>query len=244
MIYQVGEGSGVYCIEGAGPRCYFIARPEPMLVDTGAPGHYETVIRALAQIGVQPIHIKKIVLTHHHFGHVGGLYVLKRRSGALVYAHSSDISYISGRIRRRAVRSPMERAFQSAVSFARFADVTPVAVDRRLEDDMEINGWRVVHTPGHTPGHICLLRGDMLISGDLLQYSGGVFREMPPSTIADLPTSRNSIIRVAEFDIEAILPGHNAPYIMAARRKVRELALRLWEERRRATRPAQKPDEK
>jgi glyoxylase-like metal-dependent hydrolase (beta-lactamase superfamily II) len=226
MIYEIGKGTGVYCIEGAGARAYFVARPEPMLVDTGSPGHAEMLLRDLAHIGVQAIHLKKIVLTHHHSGHVGGLAFIKRKSGAPVFAHGGDVPYIAGHVKRRAPRRPVERVFQSAVSWVGFADPAPVAVERRVEDADLINGWRVIHTPGHTPGHICLLRGEMLISGDLLLASAGGFREMPLTSIADLSTARNSIRRVASLSFNAILPGHNPPHVFDASTRVQELVAR------------------
>lgn len=226
MIYQVGADTGVYCIEGAGARVYFIARPEPMLVDAGAPGHAETIFRALAQVGVQPIHLKKIILTHHHLGHVGSLGALKRRSGAIALAHYADAPYITGKRPRRQPRHPVERVFQSAVGLVALPDA-PVDVEWRLDDGAEINGWRVLHTPGHTPGHICLWRGEMLISGDLLLATAGAFRELPHSSITDVVTSRVSIRRAAELPFTAILPGHNPPYVFNARTKVQELTARL-----------------
>jgi len=85
MIYEIGKGTGLYCSEGAGARVYYIARPEPMLVDTGAPGRGEALLRDLASISVQPIQIRKIILTHHHLGQYGCAVDLKttlRRIGA------------------------------------------------------------------------------------------------------------------------------------------------------------------
>lgn len=227
MIYEIGSGTGVYCIEGAGARVYYVARPEPMLVDTGSPGHVDLILRDLAHIGVQAFHLKKLVVTHHHIGHVGNLAVIKRRSGARVYAHIADAPFIDGRLKRRAARSPVERVFHSAVTKVGFAEIQTVDVDRRLEDEEEINGWRVIHTPGHTPGHMCLLRGGILISGDLLLASAGAFREMPLSSIGEVAASRASIGKVAELEFAAILPGHDPPHVVGAGEKVKDLAARL-----------------
>jgi glyoxylase-like metal-dependent hydrolase (beta-lactamase superfamily II) len=227
MIYEIGGGTGVFCIEGAGARVYFITRPEPMLVDTGSPGHAELIVRDLAHIGVQAIHLKKIVLTHHHVGHVGNLADLKRRSGARVCAHVGDAPFIEGKLKRRAARSPVERVFHSAITRVTPADPQMVEVERRVEGEEELSGWRVIHTPGHTPGHICLLRGEILISGDLLQASAGAFREMPLASITDVAASRESIGQVARLEFGAILPGHDPPHVVGACAKVKELAARL-----------------
>jgi glyoxylase-like metal-dependent hydrolase (beta-lactamase superfamily II) len=227
MIYEIGKGTGMFCIEGTGARAYFVARPEPMLVDTGSPGHAHEILRDLAHIGVQPIHLKKIILTHHHAAHVGGAAALKRQSGAKVCAHGADVPYIAGRVKRRAPRRPVDRVFHSAVALVGFAEPLPVEVERRLDEGDEINGWRVIHTPGHTPGHICLLRGDVLISGDLLLASAGGFREMPFASITDIAASRASIRRVAALTFNAILPAHNPPHVANAGVRVQELAARL-----------------
>ena len=104
MIYEIDKGAGVFCSEGAGCRVYFIACPEPMLIDTGAPGRGENILRDLASIGVQPIQVRKIILTHHHIGHSGGLWLLKRRTGAHALAHQADAPYLTGRRSRRAAR--------------------------------------------------------------------------------------------------------------------------------------------
>ncbi len=228
MIYEIGSGTGIYCIEGAGiARAYFVARPEPMLIDTGGPGHAENLLRDLAHIGIQPINLKKIILTHHHAGPVGGVAEIKRRSGARVFAHSLDIPFIAGKVKRRAPRRPVERVFQTAVSWIGAGDPPPTQVDRPLEEGDVIGGWRVIHTPGHTPGHICLLRGGILISGDLLLASAGAFREMPTGSITDVATSRASIIKAAQLDFSTILPGHNPPHIANACRRVQALAASL-----------------
>ena len=227
MIYEIGSGSGIYCIEGAGARVYYIARPEPMLVDAGAPGRAEAILRDLAQIGVQPIHIKKILLTHHHLGHVGGLGEIKRRSGAMALAHYADAPYIAGKRPRRLPRRARERVFHNAVTRVGLDGAPGVQIDRPLDDSDEVNGWRVIHTPGHTAGHICLLHERVLISGDLVEASAGGFREAPLETITDLETCRASIRRVAALEFSAILPAHNPPYVLNASKKVRELAARL-----------------
>ena len=227
MIYEIDKGAGIFCSEGAGCRVYFIARPEPMLIDTGAQGRGEAILRDLASIGVQPIHIRKIILTHHHVGHTGGLWVLKRRTGAYAMAHKADVPYITGKRPRRATRRSVERAFHSAFAKIGFGDAMAVSLERALDDGDEINGWRVIHTPGQTPGHICLHKRDVLISGDLLSANAGDFRIAPAATILDPVAYERSLRTVAKLDFEIILPAHNAPYVVDAGKKVRALVANL-----------------
>ena len=90
--------------------------------------------------------VKAIVLTHRHPDHWASIDLLKERTGAPVYCHDAD-------------REP-------------HAD----KVDRTLSDGEELalgaTRLRVIHTPGHTPGSICLLTGRHLIAGDTL-FPGG-----------------------------------------------------------------------
>lgn len=228
MIYPVGEESGIFCIEGGGPaRVYFVQAPEPLLIDAGAVGQSETIFRSLASLGVRPLDIKKIIITHHHADHAGGLWELHKRSGAKLYAHINDADFIRGRKPRRAPRRGLTKMYHNAVSLIGPSEPRPVALDGKLRDGDEIAGLRVIHTPGHTPGHICLLRGPVLFSGDLLEATAGGFSETPHALTSDLPTSRKSIRMIAKLEFTAILSGHRPPYVIDANNKVRELAEKL-----------------
>jgi glyoxylase-like metal-dependent hydrolase (beta-lactamase superfamily II) len=223
MIYEIGKGTGIYCSEGAGCRVYYIARPEPMLVDTGAVGRATALLRDLASIGVQPINVRKIILTHHHLGHTGALWELKRRSGAMALAHKADAQYITGKRARRETRRGVERVFHSAMVRVGFGDAMLVAIERTIDDGEDINGWRVIHTPGHTPGHICLHRRDVLISGDMIMASAGGFQPAPAQTNVDPVAYRASLKTLAQLEFEMILPAHNPPYVVDAGTRVREM---------------------
>lgn len=225
MIYQVGEKSGVYCIEDAGnARVYFVGAPEFALIDAGMPGKADRILSGLAHIGVQPLQVKRIILTHHHYDHVGSLWELKRRTGAQVIAHFRDADYIAGKRPRRPPRQFSGRLMYSLLSLFGSKNATGVDVDRRVQDGDQIGGFTVIHTPGHTPGHICLLRAGYLFSGDLLQASAGEFHEMPRIFTADVPTSRMSIRRVAELKFDVILPAHAPPHVFGANARMQALA--------------------
>jgi hydroxyacylglutathione hydrolase len=227
MIYQVGEKTGVYCIEDAGPaRVYYVA-PENTLIDAGMPGTTDKIISALAQIGVQALQVKRIVLTHHHIDHVGSLWELKRRTGAQVIAHVSDADYISGKRLRRPPRQFTARILHSLMGLLRPRNLQGVDVERRVSDGDRIGEMTVLHTPGHTPGHICLLRDGYLFSGDLLQASAGEFRETPHIFTTDVPTARSSIRAIARLDFAVILSSHNPPRVFGAVDRVRALANEL-----------------
>ena len=227
MIYEVGDKTGVFCIEDAGPaRLYYVA-PENTLIDAGMPGKTDKIISALALIGVQALQVKRIVLTHHHIDHVGSLWELKRRTGAQVIAHAYDADYISGKRLRRPPRQFTARMLHSLMGLVRPRNPQGVDVERRVNDGDRIGEMTILHTPGHTPGHICILRDDYLFSGDLLQASAGEFCETPHIFTTDVPTSRASIRAIARMDFSVILSSHNPPRVFGAAERVRTLANQL-----------------
>ncbi len=227
MIYEVGTKSGVYCIEnGSDARVYYVAA-ERTLIDAGTPGKCDRILSSLAQIGVQPLHVKRIVLTHHHWDHVGSLWELKKRTGAEVFAHMRDTDYITGKRQRRPPRGALGRMAYAMFGALGARSVQGVDVDHRLNDGDHIGKFLVVHTPGHTPGHICLLREGYLFCGDLMQPTAGEFRETPHIFTTDVPTSRASIRRVAELDFQFVLASHSPPHVFGSIEKMREFATRL-----------------
>ena len=125
-------GNNAYLIQDSESRA-------TLIVD--APAESEQVLEALGDDDAE-----RIVVTHRHQDHWGGIDVLKAGTGAQVLTHADD-------------REPYA-----------------AQVDGTLADgeELAVGGLRVrvIHTPGHTPGSICLLVNDRLISGDTL-FPGG-----------------------------------------------------------------------
>lgn len=227
MIFEVGDHSGIYCIDNAGPARVYYVSGEYSLVDAGIPGSVDKILSGLAQIGVSPLQIKRLMITHHHADHVGSLFELKKRTGAQVVAHMLDAEYINGRRARRAPRGVMGKLMFGAMVLAGANRLPSVDVDHPVEDGDQVGGFQIIHTPGHTPGHICLLYDKYLFSGDLLQAMPGEFEETPHLFTSDLDLSRTSIGKVAQFDFESLLSAHRPPYAFGAAEKLRGLAAKL-----------------
>lgn len=128
-----------------------------------------------------------LVATHHHPDHVGGLEVLRRELGVPLWAH----------------RATRERI--------------GVPVDRELEDDdtLVLDGprperWRVLHTPGHAPGHVCLFeeRSRAVVVGDMVASVGTIL--IAPGD-GDMGVYLAQLERLAALDASVALPAHGDP---------------------------------
>jgi len=227
---ELFPNTGIHLLGGSwrSAQTFLVAEPEPTLIDAARPGQAAKVLRELASIGIRPRDLKRIILTHHHWDHAGSAAELKRLTGAEVAAHAGDVAYIDGTRPRR----PMPRGFPNSLVWTLFrmmgaANVETVPVDRLLADDEDISGLRVIHTPGHTPGHICLMRDNILFSGDLVRASLPDFGETPHMFTRDLAESRRSIKKVAALDFAVVLSSHMPPVMNGGAEKMRELARRL-----------------
>jgi glyoxylase-like metal-dependent hydrolase (beta-lactamase superfamily II) len=103
-----------------------------------------------------------------------------------------------------------------------------IAVDRTLRDGDRLDrGLRVIHTPGHTPGHIAVLDESrrVLFAADAFMNVLGFRLPMGGST-HNMAQARRSVAALSRLDFEHALPGHGAPILSRAAEK-----LRLWVER-------------
>ncbi len=140
------------------------------LVDCGLKRAPRRIVEALAGIGKRPSDVTRIVLTHAHFDHAGGAREMTSRTGRDgVDVHADDAEFIRTGHSAPAPPTTAGRLFSRGPA----ATFTSVDVARELHDGDVLpvaGGLRVVHTPGHTPGHISLIHADsgVLITGDAI----------------------------------------------------------------------------
>lgn len=156
-------------------NAYFIEIPHDgwVLVDSGLP-KAANVVRAKAEerfgIGAKP---KAIILTHGHFDHAGSARELAEGWNVPIYAHKLEIPYLS----KQSDYPPHDPTIGGAI--AQMSRLFPhKALDlgphlHALPDGKEVEldelpGWKIMHTPGHSPGHVSLFRADdrTLVAGD------------------------------------------------------------------------------
>lgn len=179
--------------------------PRPLLVDSGF-GHDAPSTEAwLRSLGVEPGEVALVVNTHYHADHVGGNHDFQAGHGVPVAAHARDAALLNAR--------------HPEACAARWLDqpVRPYEVDRALVDGdlLDAGGPEllVLHTPGHTLGHIALFEPEerVLLVGDLV-HDGDVGWLSPyREGVASIALALESLERVAGLGARLAVSGHGPP---------------------------------
>jgi len=211
--------------------CLLVDGGRVTVVDAGLPGSAPAILTELRHAGIEPDAVRRVIVTHHHIDHVGGLADLVAATGAEVWAHADDAPTIEGAVARPAVPPerlaamlaavPAEQREAAAKRLGGMREVTPVPVDLRLVGGEELDvlgGVRLVHSPGHTAGHLCLFLPalSLLIAGDLMRLEGGAIRESPTGYAANAGQALESARRVAGLGFEAFVGYHGGFVVSGA----------------------------
>lgn len=150
--------NNVYALKSTkGSYAYIILGKETILVDTGQMWEGKMILKELKSMNIKLEDIKHIVLTHHDIDHVGNAAMLQKLTGARLWASSEDIQYIKGNKNRPGIK----RVFSFIFRAKKPENIYEYNQEGKIED------IQVIPTPGHTPGHVCILYKDILFAGDL-----------------------------------------------------------------------------
>jgi glyoxylase-like metal-dependent hydrolase (beta-lactamase superfamily II) len=202
-----------------------------VLLDTGwnADASWEALVAGLGSIGAGPRDVRGVLVTHMHFDHAGLAGRLRSASGAWIAMHPADHELLASVAQRDpanlisrevaflcrlgAEAAEATEAIGTSDGYKSFVQTALPDIELTDGDIADVPGWRLraVHTPGHTPGHLCFVDelAQRFFSGDhvlpritpnisLLAHGG-----RPP--LADYLVS---LAKVRDLDVDEVFPAH------------------------------------
>ncbi len=183
-----------------------------VLVDVGFPGQADAIDAHLADANLGLDDVIAVAVTHQDGDHVAGLRDVVDRTDATVYAHRETAPYLDGR------EDPIKGGDDR---------YPPVDVDVQVVDGVGFRTaageMRVVHTPGHAPGHVSLhFPGErLLVAGDALTAEDGLAGPKPEFT-PDLDRATESVGHLADLDVDRVLCYHGG-FVEAGSDRIAEI---------------------
>jgi len=187
-----------------------------VLIDTGCSGQMEDLRKAMEDVGVSFNQLKVVILTHQDIDHIGSLPEILQNCGShiKIYAHKLDKPYIQGDL-------PL-------LKDGHIENPPKGKVDETLKDGQELpycGGIRVIHTPGHTPGHISLYlkQSKTLVAGDSMYSVNGILGGIHVPTTLDIEVAQQSLKKYVDLDIESVICYHGGLCTVDIKEQIQKL---------------------
>ncbi|WP_339315686.1 MBL fold metallo-hydrolase [Paenibacillus sp. FSL R10-2734] len=213
-----------------------------VLVDTGFPGILPKFKEALKEANVPWERLRNVIITHQDLDHIGSLPALlsEENLDLTVLAHEIEKPYIEGELMllkhtpealaaAEAMIPPhvpeeWRRAFLSVLSHP-----PKGRVDEILKDGEQLplaGGITIIHTPGHSPGHLSLYHHNSrtLIAADALTVKDGELHGPAPSATPDMKQALSSLSKFSEYEIDTVICYHGGIYRGEANKRIAEIA--------------------
>lgn len=205
--------------------------PEVAVIDSGwRHFHNRPVLDYLRRLGYGPDAVQRLIATHWHPDHIGGMAGLQRATGATAAAHRLEADAIAGRT-GQVIPNPIDPRWLRPLLTPLLTPLTPphFPVSTLLDDGDTLpllGGARVIHTPGHTPGSVSLhfpTEGVLLV-GDAIQRVGARLTLPSRWFSSDMAAAKASVRKLAELDFDTICFSHFQPMRQGAPAALRSLA--------------------
>jgi len=204
--FQISENifivGGPDITDGRDGCIYLISLGELILVDTGAGWSVEKIINNIKELGFDCNNLTKILLTHCHIDHIGGAPEIKKRFGSRLYIHKLDAP-------------PLENGdpiLTAANWYQTSFPPTPVDVKFDLpEEILTIGEQKIVclHTPGHTPGSICIYLDK---NDKRVLFAQDLHGPILPEFGSNLDDWDRSTKKLLDLDADILCEGHFGIY--------------------------------
>lgn len=195
-IFQVGGDGFTSPEDGA---VYLISvRNHSMLVDAGCGRSTEKLFRNIREIGLKFSDIERLLITHCHYDHTGGIQAVREKTHCMVVMHEMDAVFL-------------EEGNDDVTGAAWYgAHLTPVLIDIKLTGDrniMELGGGKIqaVHVPGHSPGSLVYL---MESEGVKVLFGQDVHGPIHPSLLSNRADYVRSLNLMLSLEADILCEGH------------------------------------
>ncbi|CAM4378962.1 MBL fold metallo-hydrolase [Paenibacillus tarimensis] len=209
------------CFIGKGPGSWF-------LIDAGVTKAEGDIVEQAERLYGKGCKPQAILLTHGHFDHIGALPELLKTWDVPVYAHAAELPYLTGQQSYPPGDPSVDNGMVSKMSpmFPHDGlDLTGRVIAYNTDGTVPgLAGWRVIHTPGHTPGHVSLFREEdrTLIAGDafVTVQQESLYKVVtqkqeisgPPKYMTtDWDASRTSVKKLLALRPKTAVTGHGLP---------------------------------
>ncbi|NLM28732.1 MAG: MBL fold metallo-hydrolase [Clostridiaceae bacterium] len=190
----------IECISGGlvNSNVYVVAgNSGGVIIDCGCPA--ERIIEAVKKTGID---IKDVILTHGHFDHMYYIDSIRELAGMRIHIHKNDADFLTDPVKsglmflhRRGAKS-----INPADNLLDDGDILKIG-------DLEL---KILHTPGHTPGSICILVVNNVFTGDTLFHTSIGRTDFPGGSHKDIVKSiKNKLFTLPEDTV--VYPGHGEP---------------------------------
>jgi glyoxylase-like metal-dependent hydrolase (beta-lactamase superfamily II) len=211
---------------------YLTIDPDGMtLIDTSIPRSGAKILQQIAALGRPLSDLKRILITHAHPDHIGGLPAVKQATGAQVLASPIERPVIEGRMPVPRV-PPEKRAGLARFIVMPETTMPGTDVDREVQDGEALpevlGGLQVVATPGHAPGHLAFWHPALRIV-----FCGDTIFRLPNLRLpfsfftVDMAENKRSIRRVAQLDAAIACFGHGKPLTQDTAQALRSFSQRV-----------------
>ncbi|MDX2141163.1 MAG: MBL fold metallo-hydrolase [Chloroflexota bacterium] len=214
-------------------RVYCITDSDGLtIIDAGLGLAAKRIVSQLKRAGYAATDVKRILITHGHLDHIGGLPALKEATGAQVIASAYERPFVEGKtgvpLPKRDTLPPLARLMHPGKE-------TPepgTQVDRTVTDGDLLpevfGGLRAIATPGHSPGHMSFWQPErrILITGDVVMRTPWLRLPFAAFT-SDMAQSKRSLKHIAELGAEIVCFGHGVPLRRDATARLKAFAERV-----------------